>query len=117
MSSTTKKIIIWIIVILFIITSGLTFILYFIPSNNENPENNNEEVDLNQYVDIENTQVVVPSEEIDINHPENSNAQVIVTEKENVTEMDKVIEVSMENGKIDNPTLGDFSDSLQLTEE
>ncbi len=116
MKSRAKKIIIWIIVILFILSTGLTsFVLYF--TNPKVPQDEPTNINLEEYVDLEKTDVVVPNGEVDVNHPETTETQIVVTEKENVSEMDQVVEVPMENGQIDTPTVADFTDNLQLTQE
>ena len=115
MKSRAKKIIIWIIVILFILSTGLSFVLYFTAPKVPQDEPTN--INLEEYVDLEKTDVVVPNGEVDINHPETTETQIVVTEKENVSEMDQVVEVPMENGQIDTPTVADFTDNLQLTQE
>jgi hypothetical protein len=117
MTSTTKKIVIWIIVILFLIISGLAFVPYLIaPSSAPVIPEDDQPINLEEYITSEDTDIVVPSnEDINVHNPEENDVQIIVTERENQDEMDQTIEIPLENGEIDTPTLGDFSDSLQLS--
>ena len=100
---------------LFLISTWLGFILYFGSPKTEVQDENS--VNIWEYVDLESKNIVIPNGEVDVNNPENTNAQVVVTEKENVSEMDKVVEVPLEDGSLDNPTVADFSDSLQLSQD
>ena len=115
-TTNTKKIIIWVIVILFLASSGLTFILYLtapaqLPADDLVPTN------LEQYIDIDNVNVISTSnEEINVNNPEENDIQVVITEDENQNEMNETVEVLLEDGSIDRATVGDFSDSLQLSQ-
>ncbi|MDR2189885.1 MAG: hypothetical protein LBP53_01525 [Candidatus Peribacteria bacterium] len=114
-NSTTKKILIRIIVALFLLISGLAFVPYLITPSTTPTVPEDVPTDLKEY-ETENIDVVVPSNEpINVNAPEENNLQVIVTEKDNQNEMDQTVEIPLENGEIDTPTLGDFSDSLQLS--
>jgi len=113
-SSRTKKTIIRIIIILFLASSALTSVLYFFPSKlpaeNVLPQN-----DIEAYIDPATTDIVVNGD-VDIDHPENNDIQVVITEDETKTDMDQMVEVVLEDGSVDTPTVGDFSDSLQLLE-
>jgi hypothetical protein len=115
-STTAKKIIIRVIVALFLIISGLAFVPYLLPASTPTiPEDIT--ADLETYLDTEITDIVVASNETpNVNTPEENDIQVVVTEKENQNEMEQTVEVLLENGEIDTPTLGDFSDSLQLAQ-
>ena len=117
MSTTrTKKIIIRVIVILFLASSGLTFVLY-ITAPSQVPENEIVPTNLEEYINLENVEVVTTSnEEINVDNPEDNNIQVVVTEDENQNEMDVMVDVPMEDGTIDHPTVADFTDNLQLSE-
>lgn len=115
MKSKVVKIFIRITVALFLLSTGLWFILYFWSPKTEIQDEN--QVNLWEYIDLEKKDVILPNGEVDVNNPENTNAQVIVTEKENISEMDKVVEVPLEDWSLDNPTVADFSDSLQLSQE
>lgn len=115
-TSRAKKIIIRVIVILFLASSGLTFVLYLMaPSETPQPEDQN--VNIEEFIDVNTTDVVIPNnEEIDVDNPENNDVQVVVTENDNQNEMDQTVEIDLGNGELDTPTLGDFSDSLQLAD-
>jgi hypothetical protein len=116
-STTAKKVIIRIIVALFLIISGLAFVPYLIPSSTAPTVPEDTAVDLETYLDTETTDIVSPSAEApNVNAPEENDIQVVVTEKENQSEMDQTVEIPLENGEVDTPTLGDFSDSLQLSQ-
>jgi preprotein translocase subunit SecF len=115
-SSTTKKVIIWIIVGLFLITTGLTFVLY-LTAPTQIPVDENVPTDIEEYVNLEqNVNIVTPQEEVNVDTPEENDIQVVVTENENQNEMTQTVEVPLENGEVDTPTVGDFSDSLQLSQ-
>jgi hypothetical protein len=114
-NSNVKKIIIRIIVILFLVSSGLTFVLYLMAPSPA-PQQENQTVNIEEYIDVDTTDVVIPSEEIDVDNPENNDIQVVVTENEDQNEMNQTVEVPLEDGTTDTPTLGDFSESLQLSQ-
>ncbi|MDR0651224.1 MAG: hypothetical protein LBG59_07710 [Candidatus Peribacteria bacterium] len=115
-STTAKKIIIRVIVALFLMISGLAFVPYLLPSSSAPIVPEDTTVDLETYLDTETTDIVVPSNETpNVNTPGENDIQVVVTEKEDQNEMDQTIEVLLENGEMDTPTVGDFSDSLQLS--
>jgi len=113
-TSRAKKIVIRAIVVLFLASSALTSVLYFFPSEvpvgDPNPSN-----DIEAYIDTSTTDIVVNGE-LDIDHPEDNDIQVVITEDETKTDMDQIVEVILEDGSVDTPTVGDFSDSLQLAE-
>jgi len=112
-TSTTKKVIIRVIVILFLISSGLTFVLYLMAPS-EQPSDDSQPINLEEYLDLEAVDLIFPSnEDIDVNNPENNDIQIIITENEDQDEMSQVLEIDMGDGAIDTPTVGDFSDSLQ----
>jgi hypothetical protein len=91
--TTTKKVIIWIIIILFLISSGLTFVLYLIAPS-ETPVNEDGPINLQEYVDVDTVNIVVPTNEIvDVDTPDENSIQVVVSEDET------------KNGEIDTPTL------------
>jgi uncharacterized protein YpmB len=116
-STRTKKIIIWTIVILFLISSGLTFVLYLMAPTVS--QSDNEAISpLEEYVDLEENVEVVNStnEEINVDVPQDNDLQVVVSENEEVNEMDRPVNVALPDGRIDTPTVGDFSDSLQLSQ-
>ena len=114
-NSTTKKVIIRLIVALFLISSGLSFILYF-TAPTQPPVDETVPTGVEEYVNIDNVNLVTPNdEEINVDSPEENVVQVVVTEDENADEMDQRVEVPLEDGSVDTPTVGDFSDSLQLS--
>ncbi|MDR0368996.1 MAG: hypothetical protein LBH96_00175 [Candidatus Peribacteria bacterium] len=116
MAHTTKKIIIRIIVVLFLISSGLTFVLYLIAPS-QPPIDENGATDVEEYINLDNVNLVTPVDsEINVDTPEENNLQVVVTEDENQNEMSETIEIPLDDGSVDTPTKGDFSDSLQLTQ-
>lgn len=113
MKKTVKKILIRAIVVWFLAITVLWFFSTLFTSNSRKET---------QTWAVENTLsdttkvVVTNPENVDVNAPENTDAQIIVTENENLSEMDKVTEVMLDDGTIDLPTESDFSDSLQLTQ-
>ncbi|MDR0370140.1 MAG: hypothetical protein LBH96_06750 [Candidatus Peribacteria bacterium] len=116
-NSKAKKIIIRIIVILFLISSGLTFVLYLMAPSDQPIQDDNQSVNIEEYIDLETTEVIIPNNEnIDVNNPEDNEVQVVVTEDENQDEMSETVEVLLDDGTIDTPTVGDFTDTLQLSE-
>jgi hypothetical protein len=112
--TTTKKVIIWVIIILFLVSSGLTFVLYLISPSQTSVEEN-APVDLQEYVDVDSVNVVVPSNEsINVDTPEDNDIQLIVSEDEDKDEENTTLTVPLGNGEVDNPTQSDFTDTLQL---
>ncbi|MDR0608152.1 MAG: hypothetical protein LBG52_07640 [Candidatus Peribacteria bacterium] len=114
----TRKIIIWTIVILFLISSGLTFVLYLVAPSVAQPDDGVASSPLEEYVELEEHVEVVNStdEEINVDVPQDNDLQVVINEDEDFNEMDTPIDVVLSDGRIDTPTVGDFSDSLQLSQ-
>lgn len=73
---------------------------------------------LEPYVDLEENVEVVNStnEEINVDVPKDNDLQVVVSENEDVNEMNRPVTVALPDGRVDTPTVGDFSDSLQLSQ-
>ncbi|MDR0860167.1 MAG: hypothetical protein LBO09_04215 [Candidatus Peribacteria bacterium] len=111
----TRKIIIRIIVILFLLSSGLTFVSYLI-SPSADPQPTEDPSNLEEYVDLENNvEVVTPNEEIDVNAPGNNEVQVVVNEDETKNEENPTIVVTLPDGSQENLNETDLTDNLQLS--
>ena len=104
-SKTTRKVIIRVIVALFLLSSGLSFILYF-TAPTQPPVDENVPTDIEEYINIDNVNLItLTDEEIDVDAPEDNEIQIIITEDEDRDEMDETIEVLLEDGSIDMPTV------------
>lgn len=115
-TSSTKKIIIRVIVALFLLSSGLTFVLYF-TAPSQPPVDENVPTNVEEYVNIDDVNLVTLTDgEINVDNPEDNDLQIIVTEDEDKDEMDQTVEVAFPDGSVDTPTVGDFSDSLELVQ-
>ena len=87
------------------------------PSGQPTTQDLDRSIDITEYIDLDTVEIIIPNNEnIDVNNPENNEIQLIVTENESQNEMDQIIEVTLEDGSTDTPTLGDFSDSLQFAQ-
>ncbi|MDD2537269.1 MAG: hypothetical protein PHU61_02115 [Candidatus Absconditabacteria bacterium] len=113
--ASTRKIIVRVIIILFLISSALTSLIYLFQTPVVDDVLDSD-VDIQAYVEP-GIEVVVPDgTTVDVNNPEDNDLQVVVLEDDTRTEMDQVVEVLLEDGSIDTPTVADFSDSLQVSQ-
>ncbi|MDR2541277.1 MAG: hypothetical protein LBD11_05985 [Candidatus Peribacteria bacterium] len=112
----TRKIIIRVIVVLFLLSSGLTFVSYLIspsvtPQPIEDPSN------LGEYIDLENNvEVITPNEEINVDAPGDNDVQVVLNEDETKNEENnKTVVVTLPDGSQENLNETDLNDNLQIS--
>lgn len=104
-SSTFKKVVIRICIILMVGSTLWVYIVYMFAPKQDNAAEN---------VNLESEIVEILPENIDSENPDDSQAPIVISQDEELDEMDQTLEVQLENWEKETITLWDLSDSLQI---